>query len=54
MGAKDKMKKKDKVLFILVISTLIVNFFYQDSKTVEITYKEYKAGNSDNLVLIKY
>ena len=53
MGAKDKMKKKDKVLFILVISTLIVNFFYQDSKTVEITYKEYKAGNSDNLVLDK-
>ena len=53
MGAKDKMKKKDKVLFILVILTLIVNFFYQDSKTVEITYKEYKAGNSDNLVLDK-
>ena len=47
------MKKEAKGLFILVILTLIVNFFYQDSKTVDITYKEYKAGNSNNLVLDK-
>ena len=46
------MKNKGKVLFLLVISTLVVNFFYQDTKTVEISYKEYKEGNN-NLVLDK-
>ena len=47
------MKNKGKILFLFIISILIVNFFYQDTKTVEISYKEYKEGNSNNLVLDK-
>ena len=52
MGTKDKMKKKNRIL-LLVTLILIVNFFCQDTKTIEISYKEYKAGNSSNLVLDK-
>ena len=53
MGAKDKMKKKNRILFLLVILILMVNFFYTDSKIIRTSYKEYKAGNSSNLVLDK-